>query len=177
MLQIKRMAYIVIAVAAIALTTSLAILHGQTQNSQSQIRRIIAVQREPGDSSELTQRDIQDFDTNTAPRFVKARRIAAFKPGRDLLVARGFLLEPYLLLEDNWRNRLRRVIHRIPEFRETRRTGNRISGVYLADTLILPDKTELTGDTVIIANRVLYDGSNVIERRGHNLYTFIIAEQ
>ncbi len=129
MVQIKQIAYIVIAVAAIALTTSLTILYGQTQNSHSRIKRTIAVEREPGDSSELTPRDIREFDTNTAPRFVKARRIAAFKRGRDLLVERGFLIEPYLLLEDNWRNRLRNVIERIPEFRETGRNGNRISGV------------------------------------------------
>ncbi|MGI8638542.1 MAG: hypothetical protein ACR2MG_01095 [Pyrinomonadaceae bacterium] len=65
----------------------------------------------------------------------------------------------------------------MPQFQEVRRTENTISGVQLADTLILPEGVELTGDTVIIANRINFEGSIFIKKNEHNLYVFLISEQ
>lgn len=177
MSKIKRIVYTTFVVLSIGLLTSLTILYGQAQNQTLLKKRTIIVERQPTDSSELTAREVEDFDTLNTPRIIKARRIAAFKPGRDLLIANGFLLEPNLLLENNWRNRVRNVIRRMPQFQEVRRTENTISGVQLADTLILPEGVELTGDTVIIANRINFEGSIFIKKNEHNLYVFIISEQ
>lgn len=177
MSKIKRAVYTIFVVLSIGLITSLTILYAQSQNQTLIRKRTIVVERQSTDSSELTAKEVEDFDTLNTPRVIKARRIAAFKPGRDLLIASGFLLEPNLLLENNWRNRLRRVIRQMPQFQETRRAENKISGVQLADTLILPEGAELTGDTVIIANRMVFEGSVFIKKNEHNLYVFIISEQ
>ena len=124
MLKFKRTIYTGFGLVAIALVTLSIVIHGQTQTQTLVKKRIIAVERQPTDPHELTAREIEEFDTLNTPRIIKARRIAAFKPGRDLLVANGFPVEPYLLLEHNWRNRLKNVIRRLPRFQEVRRTDS-----------------------------------------------------
>jgi hypothetical protein len=53
------------------------------------------------------------------------------------------------------------------------RTGDKLEGVLLADTLILPEKVELTNDLVIITNSLVFEGSQpVIEGYGKNVYIF-----
>lgn len=177
MLKTKQTFYTCFALFIITLITLSVVIYGQTQSQTLVRKRIIAVERQPTDSHELTAREVEEFDTSNTPRIIKARRIAAFKPGRDLLIANGFPLEPYVLLENNWRNRLRNVIRHMPQFQETRRTENTMSGVQLADTLILPDGIELTGDTVIIANRISFEGNVFIKKNDFNLYIFLISEQ
>jgi hypothetical protein len=61
----------------------------------------------------------------------------------------------------------------MPEMHETRVlwTGQ-IEGVHLADTLYLPEKVEVKGDTVIIANQVIFEGRNAVIKGNYNVYFF-----
>jgi hypothetical protein len=75
-----------------------------------------------------------------------------FKKGRDLLLTKGVPFEPYDLLEQSWPKTLKVKLAQIPEMQETRVIRQRqMSGVQLADTLYLPEKVEITGDTIILA--------------------------
>jgi hypothetical protein len=60
----------------------------------------------------------------------------------------------------------------MPEMQETRVVSERIKGVYMADTLYLPEKVELTGDTVILANQVIFEGRNAVIKGHHSVYFF-----
>jgi hypothetical protein len=44
--------------------------------------------------------------------------------------------------------------------RETRTVGTYLAGVYIADTLILPEKTTVVGDVFILANHLVFEGPN-----------------
>jgi len=88
------------------------------------------------------------------------KRRASFKSGRDLLLKHGVPFDPDLLLEPGFAKRLAPVFATMPEFRETRVVGKQMKGVQIADTLFLPEKVELTGDTVIIANNMIFSGKN-----------------
>ncbi|MCA1589992.1 MAG: hypothetical protein LC734_06285 [Acidobacteria bacterium] len=175
--KFKRTFYLPAGLFAVALFTVSLVIFGQTRSETLVGKRLIAVERQPTDSSELKSSEVEEFDTQNTPSVIRARRIAAFKPGRDLLAASGFPFEPYLLLQDNWRERLANIIRHLPQSRKIRRTGNTISGVQLADTLILPNGVALDGDTVIIANRMNFEGNIFIEKNGHNLYVFLVSEQ
>lgn len=177
MLKKKRIIYSGFVLFAVALMTLSLFVYGQKQPEKPVKERTIVVLRQPTDSHELTPQEIKEFDTSDAPHIVKARRIAKFKPARDLLIARGFPLEPDVLLENNWRDRLKQVVGQMPEFRGKRRANNKLSGVQFADTLTLPKEgVELTGDTIIIVNDLISEGNKKIKRNGHNLYIFVISE-
>jgi hypothetical protein len=76
-----------------------------------------------------------------------------FRHGRDLLLQKGVPFEPEELLNPGWQKNLRAKFAQMPEMQETRVvwTGQ-IQGALLADILYLPEKVEITGDTVILAN-------------------------
>lgn len=171
MLKIKRICSVFVAF-AIASVISLTILYAQNQNPPL-LTRTVVVQRQPNQLiTPPTTNEVETFDTSNAPEIVKARRIADFRKGRDLLVQRGFLFEPYLLLEGNWRSRLAAIAGRVPELQTVRRSRNRLSGVQFARTLTIPANVQLTGDTVIIADRVIYEGSGSIPTGSYKLYIF-----
>lgn len=99
----------------------------------------------------------------------------SFKSGRDLLRQHGVPFDPDLLLEPGFKKRLAPTFAAMPEFRESRLVGNQIEGVQLADTLFLPEKVELTGDTVIIANEMIFSGKNVVIKGPHDLHFFALG--
>jgi hypothetical protein len=117
--------------------------------------------------SPLTQEEKQQRDR-------KARR-ESFKSGRDLLRKHGVPFDPDLLLEPGFKRRLASTFDTMREFKESRLVGNQIEGVELADTLFLPERVELTGDTVIIANQLIFSGKNPVIKGPHDLHFFAMG--
>ena len=71
--------------------------------------------------------------------------------------------DPDLLLQQDWRTRLAWALDSMPELRaEREELSGKLKGVYLAGTLVLPEKIILAGDVVILARRVIFLGQNVM---------------
>ena len=102
----------------------------------------------------------------------RARVRKNFEPGRDLLWRKGVPFDPEELLEPNWQRRLAPKFAEISEMQLVRRLGRRFKGVQLADVLYLPEKVELTGDTIIIANKVIFEGQHAVIKGNYNVYFF-----
>jgi hypothetical protein len=100
---------------------------------------------------------------------------ASFKSGRDLLLKHGVPFDPDLLMEPGFQKRLAPVFAKMPEFRETHVVGKQMKGVQLADTLFLPENVELTGDTVIIANNMIFSGKKAVIKGPHDLHFFALG--
>jgi hypothetical protein len=99
----------------------------------------------------------------------------SFKSGRELLRKHGVPFDPDLLLEPGFKEKMAPTFAAMPEFRESRLVGRQIEGVQLADTLFLPETVELTGDTVIIANQLVFSGKNVVIKGPHDLHFFAMG--
>lgn len=98
-----------------------------------------------------------------------------FKKGRDLLMKARVPFEPNDLLEPGWRKKLKPKFAQMPQLRETRAlTQRQIKGVQLADTLYLPEKVEVTGDTFILANQIIFEGRNAVLKGNYGVYFFPI---
>jgi hypothetical protein len=99
----------------------------------------------------------------------------SFKSGRELLLKHGVGFDPDILLEPDWKDKLAPALSLMPEFREFREGEQKMEGVQLADTLLLPEQVELIGETVVIARQVIFSGKNVIIKGPHN-FTFFPIE-
>ncbi|MFN2404707.1 MAG: hypothetical protein ABR594_01490 [Pyrinomonadaceae bacterium] len=103
----------------------------------------------------------------------RERLRAQFKRGRELLLKQGVPFEPNDLLEPDFRKKLKPKFGEMREMQETRVIRQRqIKGVQLADTLYLPEKVEVTGDTVILANQVIFEGRNAVLKGNYAVYFF-----
>ena len=93
----------------------------------------------------------------------KAKQILAFSKFRQLLLEKGVSFEPNILLEAGWQDRLNNT-----GFTNTLESAYisdaKLSGAILADTLYLPEKVELKGDTIILARRLVFEGKKVVIR-------------
>lgn len=101
----------------------------------------------------------------------------AFKSGRDLLIKKGVPFEPNVLLESNWREQIAPVVGQMPEMSEVRRAPEKLSGVHIADTLYVPEQVQLTGDTVILARQLVFEGRNVLIKGNHAIHVFPIESE
>jgi len=103
----------------------------------------------------------------------RARQSESFRRGRELLLEKGVPFEPEELLDPGWQKNLKAKFAQMPEMQETRVvwTGQ-LQGVHLADTLYLPEKVEVTGDTVILANQVIFEGRDAVIKGHHSVYFF-----
>lgn len=107
----------------------------------------------------------------------RARLVENFKPARELLQRHGVPFDPDLLLSTRWKELLGPKLAQMPEMHMSRRLGSRLKGLQLADILYLPEKVELTGDTVILANQVVFDGRDALIKGNYNVYFFpVVAE-
>ena len=109
---------------------------------------------------------------NDSPLERRARLSRNFKAGRDLLVKKGVPFNPDELLEAEWQTKLHTKFAAMPEMQLSRRLGKRFKGVQLADVLYLPEKVELTGDTVFIARQIVFEGRNAVIKGNYNVYFF-----
>jgi hypothetical protein len=84
--------------------------------------------------------------------------------------------DPDLLLQDDWRTRLAGAFDSMSELKgERQELSGKLEGVYLAGTLVLPEKIVATGDVLILARRVVFLGQNVmIVGPGKNVGLFAI---
>ena len=53
--------------------------------------------------------------------------------------------------------------------------GNQLKGVQIADTLYLPEKVEITGDTVILAKKTVFEGRHPVIKGNHTM-SFLTIE-
>src|SRR5262249_13833618 len=97
-------------------------------------------------------------------------RKANFQYARDLLLLKGVPFDPDLLLDSDWPAKLAPVCERMPEMQATRFEREPLDGLQLAGTLYLPERVELQGDTVILAKRVVFEGTNVVIKGEHSLH-------
>src|SRR5262249_33205604 len=51
--------------------------------------------------------------------------------------------------------------------------ADKMRGVYIADTVFLPEKTVLDADTVILTRRLLFQGQNPTIKGNHNIALFV----
>jgi hypothetical protein len=97
----------------------------------------------------------------------KAQRIAEFQKFRTLLLQQGVPFEPNILLQSSRKELLQESNPNFFSIKTSVRLSNKkIKGAIIAETLYLPEKIELSGDTVILANRVIFEGRNVLIK-GH----------
>src|SRR4051794_36691245 len=102
----------------------------------------------------------------------RARLANNFKRGHDMLRERGVPFDPDNLLDEDWRDKVVPKFAEMPEMQVSRRLGDRLEGVQLADILYLPEKVELTGDTVILARQIVFEGRHAVIKGHGNVYFF-----
>lgn len=83
-------------------------------------------------------------------------------------------LDPGILFTRNWRQRLQPMLAGMPQMQTTRLHQGALKGAQLAQELRLPEKVDLTGDTVILARRVKFLGEKVTIKGPHHLHIFAI---
>ncbi len=95
-----------------------------------------------------------------------------FADARRMLLDRRVPFEPEQLLEDDWPKKLKPVLDSMPEMHESRYEHSPLKGVYLADTLYLPEKVQLDDDTVIVVNNLVFEGNEILVKGHHSLHIF-----
>lgn len=95
-----------------------------------------------------------------------------FTSGRQLLLEKGVPFNPDELLKPDWPKTLKKVLDTIPEMREVRRQTAPMKGVVMADTLYLPERSEISGDTVILTKYLVFEGKNPVIKGPHDLHIF-----
>jgi len=93
-----------------------------------------------------------------------------------MLLEKGVPFNPDILRSSDWQDGIAPSLSLIPELTTTLRTGSKLKGVQIADTLILPGDVELTGDTIFLANRIIFEGKQArIHGLGKNVYFYPVA--
>src|SRR5262245_17871909 len=90
-----------------------------------------------------------------------ARRRAKLEKWKASFLTYSIPFSPELLASENWREELASTFESMPQLRETRTTGTYLAGIYIADTLILPEKTKIVGDVFILANHIVFEVPNL----------------
>ena len=100
----------------------------------------------------------------------KESRRRDFQYARQLLIEKDAPFEPELLLDSDWPKRLAPVFDQMPEMQAVRFEKKPLKGAQLAGTLYLPEYVELSGDTVILARRIVFEGNRVLIRGNYSLH-------
>ncbi len=99
-----------------------------------------------------------------------------FEPVRQLLMEKGIPFDPEVLMSRDWPRRLAPVFAQMPEMQQVRYLVKPLSGVQLADTLYLPEKVQVTGDTVIVAKNLVFEGNDVLVKGNYHISIFPAEE-
>ena len=102
----------------------------------------------------------QDQDEAQQRALLLAYRREKFEKWRDSFLTYSIPFPPEALASYNWRKELASAFEAMPQMRETRIAGPYLAGVYIADALVLPEKTTVVGDLFIIANHLVFEGPN-----------------
>src|SRR5437016_8360502 len=119
---------------------------------------------------------VQLTDKQSAPqdRQIEARR-KIFATGRDLLLNQHVPFEPEELLRDGWRERLKPILETLPEMHQNRYETAPLKGAYMADTLYLPENVQLSGNTIVLAKYVAFEGKKPVIKGNFDLHFFPMA--
>ncbi|HJQ26032.1 MAG TPA: hypothetical protein VKA60_19090 [Blastocatellia bacterium] len=101
-----------------------------------------------------------------------AVRQERFQSAREMLLQKKVPFDPELLLSPDWKRSLSPTLKQMPEMQTSFYQTAPLDGVYLADTLYLPEHVELAGETIILANRVIFEGTDVLVRGHHTIYLY-----
>lgn len=148
------------------------VLHSQTQHKPKHNKKKVAVLRQQGQPA--ASPTLQEVWESGRGNLNKAERVGAFASARRLLLKKRVPFEPNMLLEQNWRETLREALAHMPEFKESRREGITLKGAQLAETLLLPSKIKLDGDTVILAKRLIFEGNDVLIKGNFDVHIFTL---
>lgn len=102
--------------------------------------------------------------------------IRGFQKGRALMLKAGLPFEPNELLDYKNRRQVIAKLDRLPEFKNSEVVGRTLEGVKIADTLYLPEKIDLVGDTVLVTRSAIFEGQK-IEIKGPYDLTIIPYDQ
>ncbi|MEO7971278.1 MAG: hypothetical protein ABI698_08265 [bacterium] len=122
---------------------------------------------------------VQQPDSQTKEETARQQQEAqerAFKPVRDLLLREHVPFDPDLLKDAEWRRKLAPKLYGMWEMHASRHLGKQLKGLQLADILYLPEKVDLTDDTVIIANKVIFEGRNAVIKGSHNIAVYPVED-
>jgi hypothetical protein len=104
-----------------------------------------------------------------------AKRRAKLEKWKASFLTHSIPFPPESLASENWREELASTFKSMPQLRETHTEGTYLAGIYMADTLILPEKTKIVGDVFILANQIVFEGPNpVIGGWEGDIYVFPI---
>lgn len=103
--------------------------------------------------------------------------IESFRPAKELLTRKGVPFDPEMLLDANWQKTLPKLLSTLPEMHDVRRGSEKIEGVQMANILYLPEQVTLTGDTVFLANQIIFEGRNAVIKGNHNVYFFPVVNE
>ena len=95
-----------------------------------------------------------------------------FEIANNLLLRKGVPFDPEVLLQDDWQKTLAPLFAQMPEMQEVRYLAKPLVGVELADTLYLPEKVQVTGDLVILAKHLVFEGNDVLIKGNYNISIF-----
>jgi hypothetical protein len=124
----------------------------------------------PRSSQQPTQGQQQIEEAKARAR----RMMKAVSQVRKLLREAGVPFEPLTLFRSRWRQRLAPIFESMPEMRANKTQVAALSGVHLANTLHLPNRVELAGDTVILAKHIIFQGRDVLIKGSHSIHIFAV---
>lgn len=111
-----------------------------------------------------------------SPQVIKQleRRTKIVQAVVKLLREKRVPFDPYLLFSRGWKEKLRPSLSQMPEMNSNRLLVDKLEGVQIAGELRLAEKLELTGDAVILTNRIVLAGKDVKIKGLHSLYVFVM---
>jgi hypothetical protein len=100
------------------------------------------------------------------------------EPAKKQLEKVGIPFDPFITIDDDWRERIDPEIWKLPEMKKNLRVTESLHGIYLADTLLVGERVKLDGNTVLIVRELTPDDENRnLDISGHgDFYLFIIGE-
>jgi len=97
-----------------------------------------------------------------------------FQSARQMLRQAQVPFEPDVLLESNWREKVAPQLWLMPEMQTVRYETEPLAGVYLADTLYLPERVEPAGETVLLVRHLIFEGTRAVIKGNHRIRLFPI---
>lgn len=132
----------------------------------------------PSSSGQNVNSESDAFRQKLIDRGILQRRRQQLEPAFKMLKEKGVPFDPALLVSFDWRSLLEPTLARMPEMSATVRVTGEMKGVYLAGTLLLPERVRIKGDTFILTRDIApVDENSAINITGdHRLYIFNIGD-
>src|SRR5947209_6731084 len=109
--------------------------------------------------SKPSARQQSNTDTNSAinkKQGAHKSKAGSFETTKALLDNKGLPIDMEALMAPDWRENLAQSFGQIPEMQAVRYEPEPLEGVVIADTIYLPEKVELAGDTVILVKHLIF---------------------